>query len=366
MLKNRSFIFILFLFISFTGMENVYASAFQKDLASLEEDLKNFKLISAREMLSYMQLTRLSKEEWLKLRDVIHRYPRIGLDVMLKFDQYSPFGENKVDKLIKQADKLMMDKKFRQAAFGYQEILKFITKNKKFKNGRNKQLYWSLIHSLARAFYALKQYDDAFIVYKSIPNTYPFFKQVQFELMWNNYMNDKLEFALGSIASMSTENFSKILEPEVYLVQYYIYKRLCRTKDAEFVKKRVLRLQKALQDVELPLGSWIKKDVVTLMYKQILNSGELNNEETSKLKSILESEKNKDFDRMQKEIDLVTAHIELDSGSNTNLKLKTNLIPAEEILGTQFEGWPYDEIENWPDEVGNYVYTQKDLCKIEQ
>jgi hypothetical protein len=355
---------IIFIFVlSVVLVENIYANAFINDFSKLEDDLKKYNLISAREYLFYMEQNGLTKEEWIKVRDLIHQYPQIGLDVLLSFDKNSPYPLNKVDAAIKKADQLMSNKKFLEAAYGYQEILKFITKSPKFKNGRNLQLYWSLIHSLARAFYGLKQYDDAYTLYATIPSSYPFYRQVQFERMWNNYMNDKLDYALGAIPTMASGRFSKILEAEVYLVQYYIYKRLCRFKEAEAVKRKVKAYQKSLDVIQFQLGNWIKKDVVNLIYRQVLLSGDLQSEETNRLKNILELEKNKDFERMKKEFDLVVAHLDLDSGNNNNLKpVKTPLI-AKEIFLKSYEKWNSENGEFWPDEMGKYVFVQKDVCK---
>lgn len=336
---------------------------FSSNLKKLEVDLKNYKLIQAREFLDYLQLRKLTPKEWLQIRDILHRYPQIGSDILMKYDQNSNVKVSKIDNAIKQADRLMKEKKFYQAAFGYQEILKYIVKYKKKSSDRNTQLYWSLIHSLARAFYGLKQFDDAYKLYSSIPTTYPFYKQVQFELMWNNYQNGKLEFALGAIANMTSGNFSKILEPEVYLVQYYINKRMCRNQEAELIKNRVIGTQKVIDGVEVSLGSWIKKDIDTQIYRQVLMSGDLKNEETVNLKETLEKLKIKDFERLQKEFALVVAHLELDSGNNKNLTPYKNSTKIEEIIRTSGDKWRADEEEKWIDEVGNYVSIQKDLCE---
>lgn len=343
----------------------VYAqdSQFSTNLKKLEDDLKNYKLTQAREFVEYLQLRKLTPKEWLSIRDIIHRYPQIGFDLLLKFDQSSPIKNSKIDNAILQADRLMKEKKFYKAAFGYQEILKYIVKYKKSNSTRNNQLYWSLIHSLARAFYGLKQYDDAYKLYSSIPLSYPFYKQVQFELMWNNYQNGKLEYALGAIANMTSGNFSKILEPEVYLVQYYINKRMCRNQEAELIKKRVIGTQKVIDGVEVSLGSWIKKDIDTLIYRQVLMSGDLKNEETVNLKETLEKMKLRDFERLQKEFALVVAHLELDSGNNSNLKPYKNSNEIKNILELSGDKWKADEEEKWIDEVGSFVSIQKDLCE---
>lgn len=340
-------------------------SKFSADLLDLKTSLKEFKLIRAREKIRHMHEAKLSNEQWLLTRDVMHQFPQVGLDFLLKMDHSSPLKPNKIDLIIKKADDFMLAEKFREAAIGYQFVLKRITKNKQFKSGRNYQLYWTLIHSLARSFYALKQYEDAFTLYRTIPSSYPFYKQVQFELMWNNYMNERLEYSLGSIATMASGHFSKMLDPEVYLLQYYIYRRMCRDEEVELIKKRVRIYNEALNKFKFPLGNWIKKDVETLVYKQILQNGDQKSAEALKLRSVLESRMAVDVRRLQKEFALVGAHLEIDSGKNKKLKPVKNLLSIDQLLSTKNEKWTVEDNEIWVDELGKQVFIQRELCSKE-
>jgi hypothetical protein len=138
---------------------------------------------------------------------------------------------------------------------------------------------------------------------------------------------------------------------------------MCRNQEAELIKKRVIGTQKVIDGVEVSLGSWIKKDIDTQIYRQVLMSGDLKNEETVNLKETLEKLKIKDFERLQKEFALVVAHLELDSGNNKNLAPYKNSSKVEEIIRSSGDKWRADEEEKWIDEVGNYVSIQKDLCE---
>lgn len=334
---------------------------FSSEIGKLESSLKEFKLIEAREILVEIQTSELTSEQWFIARDLIHKYPQIGLDALLNFDKSSNSRLTKVDKAIELADKNMLSKNFSEAAKGYELVLRFITKDQKFKNGRNYQLYWSLVHSLARSLYALKQYNDAFLVYRSIPSSYPFYKQVQFELMWNNYMNERLEYSLGSIATMASGHFSNMLEPEVYLLQYYMYRRMCRDKEVDLIKTKVKYFNEHFTKYKIPFKDWIKKDIETLVYKQILDSGDPKNIEVVKLRTTLNKRLTIDSKRLQKEFALVAAHLDVDSGKNKKLK-PVNNFDLEQLMSSSFEKWAVDDNEIWSDELGKQVFIQKDLC----
>ena len=339
--------------------------AFENNKIKLNALLTDYKLLEARSLVEEMQQNKLKANEWVELRDIIHQFPQIGLDLLLSFDKRSPLPLNKIDLIIKRLDQLMMAKDFKKAASGYQIVLKVMTKNKNFKNGRNYHLYWSIVHSLGRTLYALKQYDEAYKVYTTIPSSYPFYKQVQFELMWNTYMNGRLEYSLGAIATMASGHFSKILEPEVYLLQYYIYRRMCRDEEVDIIKKRVKLYQNILNKYKFPLVNWLKKDVETLVYKQILQSGDMNGKEGVRLKKLLDQRMNAEVKRWRKEFDLVAAHLDVDSGKNKNLEPVKTLLSVDQLLSTSNEKWNVEDNEIWSDELGKQVFIQKDLCKKE-
>ena len=338
-------------------------NTFVNDKKKLRTLLTDYKLLDARALVNQLQEKKQNPKEWMEIRDIIHEYPQIGLDLLLTYDQKSPIPLSKVDLIIKKLDQLMMAKDFKKAASGYQIILKIISKNKKFKSGRNYQLYWSIVHSLGRCLYALKQFDEAYKVYTTIPSSYPFFKQVQFELMWNTYMNGRLEYSLGAIATMSSGHFSKILEPEVYLLQYYIYRRLCRDEEVDIIKKRVQSYQNVLNKYKFPLANWLKKDVETLVYKQILESGSMTSPEGIRLKKLLDQRMNADVKRWRKEFDLVAAHLEVDSGKNKNLEPVQTLLSIDQLLSTSNEKWNVEDSEIWSDELGKHVFIKRDLCE---
>lgn len=359
---TRIIYFIFFILLTTDVYAKVKKFSFGKEIKSLQLSLESYKFLAARENINNILKEKTTKSQWLYTRDLIHKYPQVGLDILLKFDKASPFPVSAVDKAIEFADKKMLSKNFTEAAKKYQQVLLYLTKNKKFKDGRNYQLYWSLIHSLSRALYALKQYKDAYILYRSIPSSYPLYKQVQFELMWNNYLNERLEYSLGSIATMSSGHFSKILEPEAYLIQYYIYRRMCRDAEVDLIKKKVKYYRDSFANKNISYADWIKKDVETLVYKQVLQSGSPKGGEAIRLRKDLDRRLEIDSRRLRKEFDLVFAHIDLDSGKNKKLK-EVNNLAIEKLLSTDSEKWAVDDNETWSDELGKQVFIQKDLCK---
>jgi hypothetical protein len=363
-MKNLICILLLIFYSNITPAKPVTEKEnLSEQISILQTSLKEFNLILARETLSSIASSRLSKKQWLEIRDIIHHYPQIGLDYLLKFDSIAPLASNKFDRLLQKADDFMLKKNFRNSAIIYQYLIKEITKNKNYKNGRNYQLYWTLIHSLGRAFYSMKQFDSAALVYRTIPSSYPFFKQVQFELMWTYYLFDRLEYSLGSMATMGSGVFSKIFEPEAYLLQYYIYKRMCRDEEVELIKSRVQLYLQILKTNNYCFNCWLKNDVETLEYLQILETAEKNSKTANILRNSLERRMKRDVARLIKEFELVQSHIELDSGKNSNLKPVKQLLFVDQLLSTKNEKWTVEDGEIWLDELGKQVFIQKDLCK---
>lgn len=352
--------------ISFVAMVVSYAAddPYKLEYNSLVIQLRNYKLIDARETVIRLSKLMKSKEQWLRVRDLLHRYPQIGHDILIIYDKTIPIPLNEVDQNLKLADSLMLKKEFKSAANKYQEVLLEIIKNKKFRVGRNYHLYLSIVHSLSRALYALKQYDDAFVLYRTLPTSYVYYNQVQFELMWNNYLNNRLEYSLGAIATMASGHFSSWLEPEVYLLQYYIYRRMCRDLDAEVVKNAARYYQKYISENKLTLGQWIKKDVETKLYEQAMRSGSNKSSEFIRMKKFLSSRMKNDIKRLKKEFELVLAHIDVDN-RKTNRKLPPvqSLLTVDQLLLDSSDKWSLDDNEVFVDELGKKVFIQKDLCK---
>ena len=352
-------IITLFLLI----MCSLKLGAIEKPLiVSFYQQLKLGNFINAREMF-HKNFSRPNAEEWGTIRKIIHQFPTIGIDILEEWDQLSPVALNDIDIKIRSADKYFLTKNYKEAAKIYQDVLIEMNKNKKHAQD-NFQLYWSLVHSLARSLYGAKIYGEAQKIYYTLPMSYRFYRQAQFELVWTYYLNERIEFALGAIANISTGLFSQVLEPEAYLLQYYIYRRLCRNEEIEIIKNKLVMFQEQVNQKSIPFDQWIKKDIDSLIYKQVLDSGNDKNAEFASLKNKLENARVKDVERIKKEIEIVLAHMSLASG-HKKLKSVKKLLSAEQILEGKNEKWAIDDQEVWADEIGRLVFLQKDLCNLD-
>ena len=138
---------------------------------------------------------------------------------------------------------------------------------------------------------------------------------------------------------------------------------MCRDEDAEIVKEAARYYQKFIADNKLTLGQWIKKDVETLVYEQIMRSGNKNQAEFIRMKKFLGQRMQRDVKRLKKEFELILAHIEVDRGKNKKLPPVKSLLTIDQLLADSADKWSLDDNEVFVDELGKKVFIQKDLCK---
>ncbi len=336
----------------------------QADVAKqIKEKLQNFEILEARQLIKNIDKKTLSPKDWLKIRQIIQRDAKIGWYIITYWDSISPVAINKTDKKIKSADELVLQGKFVEAAIIYQDVIKKIVAVSNWQARSNFQLYLSLLHSLGRAFYGAGKFSEAYQIYQSIPSSYPFFKQVQFERMWTAYRLQRVEYALGAIATQSSGFFSKFMEPESYLLQFYIYKRMCRDAETKLIVENVNQYQALLKKNKLPLSVWIKKDIETLSYRQALLLGRKASPEYKSLMTYLQARMNADVKRVSEQMDLVKAHLDLSQGPIQELKSIKNISTLSKILNSSNEKWDVDDHEVWFDELGRHVFIGANLCK---
>ncbi len=339
------------------------------DFSSLESHLKNFELMSAREEIKKISQEKLNIKDWQQVRSLLHSHPSVGWDILLFWDTMAPLSESKIDSLIKSADQQSLEGHFLEAAFKYQSVIKKIQSKKNWVQGPNYQLYLTLMHSLGRALYGARLFNEAFMVYRKIPSNYIYYKQVQFEIMWTTFRSQKYELTLGSLATQSSGFFSTFLEPEAYIVQYYVYRKICRQDESNLIVKNINDYFDKLKKNEISLDLWLKKDVETLLYNQILslaknNQQEKNNEYIS-LQNTMELRRKADLKRLLDQMELVSAHVNLVQVKKTN-ELRSNkklLIANEYIKRKDLETWDVDDNEVWSDELGRHVFKGKNLCR---
>ena len=234
-------------------------------------------------------------------------------------------------------------------------------------------LYQSTLHQLGRALYANKEYADALKVYQWISVLYPQYRQVQFEKMWAASMANRYELALGAITSQRSSYFSKYLEPETYLVQFYLYNRLCRRQELDEIRKEVKKFEKALNDGSYNYKEWAKRDIETSVLLHLEdgakdNDGDpgqrkANMSETAWIKSHLEKRFERDLPRMKEQLRRVQAFLTIAKPLDEKGLPQIIEIPGlKQVLAADREMWPVQDAEDWLDEIGQHVFIGQSEC----
>ncbi|MCM2280050.1 MAG: hypothetical protein NDJ89_18410 [Oligoflexia bacterium] len=323
--------------------------------------------------------------EWYAIRSMVNsEATNIGFDMIYIWNQRNPVGKSAVDGALEKADALMLEGKFPEAFNEYQRAavsLRSYLGQLQVGNGPKlyaqrikdtKALYPYVLHGMGRALYGAGRYFDAIQVYSWITPAYARFRQVLFEKMWAGFRAGKIEVALGSIASQRSAYYSRFLSPESYLIQIYIYRRLCRNEDLD----QVLAEMKLYESV-LAKGAeadWAGTDLETRVLWGLAQSAGtslfptwVTTAEREKEKSEIRTALHRAFERQRPKLlaDLKTAkaYAQLASMADTAaLKPIERLTSREALLKLDLEIWPADSSEEWVDEVGLHYFTGDSLC----
>jgi tetratricopeptide (TPR) repeat protein len=319
--------------------------------------------------------------DWIRVRQMLQRRPSVGYGLLYAWERVPFRGtknavtiatEAKVNKYLDNADEMMTNEKFEGAFSAYQAAARVLKKEIASGRNENQLLYENVLHSMARALFGAGRFDEALVVYDWISRNYPRYRQVLFEKMWTGFRGNHADIALGAIASQRSTYFSDYMDPESYLVQLYIYKKLCRTAELRDLQTEVVRFRKNLASGKYTYEDWAKSDLETygllrLIEQPILDDGgtvssrEKREEQVNIKKSLVarfESEKQ----RLTKQLNQVLAYSYLAVGAKF-LKLKDNELNPDRLRKTGNEVWPVDDAEDWLDEIGNHVYTGTSQCE---
>jgi len=235
-------------------------------------------------------------------------------------------------------------------------------------------LYPYILQSMGRALYSAGRFDEAYIVFRWIQPTFSKFQQVQFEKMWAAFRGGRVDHALGAIASQKSEYFSKHISPESYLVQIYLYKKLCREDDYKQVLNQVRSFRKDVQSGAYSRDEWLKSEVENRILYNLIQmkpekglafvSAAERKQEQERLHKILDAAFKSQRSRLLDEIDKVLAYVQLTikSGGDSVLKPLEILPDRSSFFKLNLEIWPADSAEEWIDEVGTHRFVGESLC----
>lgn len=303
---------------------------------------------------------------WKSVRNELHRHPGVGWDLLQAWDAAPPKtalskSQTDLSAKIHEADELMSAGQFKKATPLYESIA-FQLREKGVAFGQaNFFLYQSVLHSLARSYYGQGSFADAILVDQWISVLYPYIREVQFEKMWAGSRSNDPSVTLGAIASQTSSYFSRYLEPEAYLVQYYTYKGLCRTADLKQVTKAIVSYKKALDENRIRLQDWVNRDNETLILWRLVESGKDAGSESSlvskgdrqreraAVKASLQKRYDADLIRLKDQMQKVVAYLDL-SQELQNADLPTfrstdrgRVEGVEKFLKSDNEMWPVQD-----------------------
>jgi len=332
---------------------------------------------------SYANYPKKSVQSWRYTRGLVDAVPQAGFDLLYAWKFVAPElgpSTQEINRKWETANRLMLEKKFRESV----EILTELTENVKVRMLKLPRtspvrssltvLYPYLLHSLGRALYGSGNYADAKKVYAWIPAGYVFFRQVLFERMWNFYQLGDAAGTLASIASQKSAFYGPYLHPEAYLLQIYIYKRLCRDQELEFALRELRTFKSELDRGSFTLERWARWDTEHYVLFRLINPENLEftngiprATRVAELKGIqqkLQRQYDQQLRTLRAGIDKVLAFSSMAALSNTNDQLNPieKVKSRAEIIRSGYEVWPFDLGEEWSDEIGTQKFLGSSQC----
>lgn len=364
------------------------------DLPSFDEYLKT--LVQSKDYLglrivlkAYAVQPKKSKATWLSTRRLLDGTPQVGQDLLLAWKYIAPYPRSATEKKFQdrwtEAQRLMLKRQFNESA----KILEQLVVHARLRIERAKDktadsyrsdvvLYSYILHSLARAYYGEKEFAKSLQLYDWIPSGYGPFRQVLFEKMWAAYRAGDISRTLAAIASQKSAYFSTFLEPEAYLLQVYMYKRLCRDAELQNVLKELEVFRRQLANGKFDLAAWAKWDSENLAMFNLLDPANLagrngvstedRKAEMARIVSRLKSVYQKNVARLKQDINQVISFSGMAALSNTTRQLSPieKLASRRDILASGYEIWPYDSGEEWIDEIGSQRYLGESRCELKK
>lgn len=331
--------------------------------------------LQARVLIKKMSALPKSFKQWWAVRQILLDRPQIGFDYATKWDRLRPpdeavsLVENQVNLMIQKADQLQLQDKFEDAFRLYQSVAKHLKKDA--RSGSQRFLYWTVVHNMARSLYGAGRLSESLEVYEWIPPDYYKFRQVLFEKMWAGFRAKRYDRALGAIASQQSSYFASALEPETYLIQLYLFKKLCRMDEHKRTLQNIERIMKRLdgKDGTYSLDEWAQSDVETKVLYRLANVPVAQDgQRTAKLaeQEAIQKALNTRFQlerkRLQSQFKTVLAYSRLSVALDKEI-IVTDVVPDREaLMRSRKEFWPVEDAEDWIDELGQHLYIGESKC----
>lgn len=337
--------------------------------------------LSKRIILKDIAKLKVTRKEWYEVRTYLLNNPQMGYDLIYKWERVRP--EDKIDKKeesfnekIDEADSLMLAEKFEESFAIFQNLALQVKKEIRKGRRENWYLYNSLLHSMARALYGAKRFDESLEVYRWISMDYPRLRQTLFEKMWAGFRAGRLDHALGAIASQQSTYFSHYLEPETYLVKIYIFKKLCRENDVKGLRREIeiLRDRITKDSKNRFYEEWAQADIeyrslynltrlpISVQEQEPVSTARRKKEQTQ-IDGSLKRRYTREKIRLKEQFEKVLAYSDIAIGTKDFSFLSHQKLDREELMARGDEIWPVEDAEDWVDEMGGHLFIGESRCK---
>ncbi len=338
------------------------------------------KLIFAKDFLGFRVFVRkayslkMSHSEWFEIKNLISQNcDRVGYDLISFWNARNASGKNELDLQLEKADTLMLAGKYEEAFAEAQSVAKKLKTLIRSRPDARILLPY-VFHTMGRALYGARRYEESMEVYQWINTAYPHIRQVLFEKMWAAFKAGRVDIALGAIASQRSGYFYTYLPTESYLIQSYLFKRLCREDELNQVNAEMKQYEEKLSKGDIK--DWVSKDITTALLWQLSKAkprptdllrivplGDRVNEQKEIAQALNRVyEKQKPVILSDLKTILAYAHLAKVSDTSAVLKPVESLKSRDELLKRDLEVWPADSSEEWLDEIGKHVLIGESLC----
>lgn len=325
--------------------------------------------------------------EWMGLRALAMRNVEyVGFDLIYAIDRRPPgryvdSGPSNINKSRFDADNLLASGSYQQAFDLYQKIAVELRRLKRSSTDQDEIynidfIYPFILHGMGRSLFGAGRFDESYVVLRWIPQNYPKFRQVQFEKMWSAFRGGRIDHALGAIASQSSPYFSRFMAPESYLVQTYLYKKLCREDDYQQVLSELKSFKSAIDGSGYNLSDWASSEIETRVLLNLLQVDPteghdmvpvgLRKAEQERIKNVLARVHGQQRTQIKTDLDRALAYVQLTvkSGPTSLLKPIEKLPDRASLFQLDLEIWPADSAEEWIDEAGTHRFVGNSLCGV--
>lgn len=333
--------------------------------------------VLARVLVKQLTTRPRTFKQWWEVRQILYERPQVGFDYLAKWDRLRPVKaptskvERQINTSLTRADALQSQSKFNDAFRMYQIVARHLKKEMRRGSRAPRFLYWTVVHNMARTLYGAGRYLESMEVYEWIPPDYYKFRQVLFEKMWAAFRAKRYDRAMGAIASQQSSYFSSYLEPETYLVQLYLFKKLCRMDEHKKALSNVETIMKRLDPKagNYRLEEWAQSDVETkVLYKLATAEVPADKNKDAKLREqasimkALESRFASERRRLESQFKTVLAYSRLSVALDKEI-IVTDVVPDRgALMASRREFWPVEDAEDWIDELGQHLYIGESQC----